>query len=149
MLPSFLNVSNREHLINSLEFVDKQSRARSVISGPVGWALPTFGKPRSRCGTRPGSSHGHHCGASNYYLYVVDDTTVMPAMNEPNVGTATTFTPAANAVLTPGHSYTWYVCAFSTNSQSFAYVNTGATFTLAGLAAPALAGPTGQIFQVT
>ena len=111
-------------------------RPTGTIAAAAGYDLPTF-------------SWSSSTGAGHYYLYVVDDTTGMSAINEPNVGTATTFTPAANAALTPGHSYTWYVLAFSTNSQSFAYVNTGAMFTLAGLAAPALEGPSGSIASST
>jgi hypothetical protein len=86
-------------------------------------------------------------GADHYYLYVVDNASMQPVINIPNV-TATSFTPGTAQALTPGHSYTWYVVAMSTNNRGYTFGNPQ-KFTLAGLDAPILSGPSGSIAAST
>ena len=104
----------------------------STISPSSGYDTPTF-------------SSGASPGANHYYLAVIDNNTNAPVVNVPNAGTGTTYTLNTSQALTPGHSFTWYVYAMSTNGQEFGYVMGGQTFTLSPLAAPALIGPTGVI----
>ncbi len=51
----------------------------------------------------------------------------------------------ASPALTPGHAYTWWIGAVSSNGQATTW-SSGQTFTLAALAAPVLtAGPSGMV----
>ena len=102
-----------------------------TISASSGYETPTF-------------SWGTSAGANHYYLLVVDSTTGAVAVNDPDVS-GTSFTPSTVQALTPGHSFTWYVLAMSTNDQAYDYVTSGQTFTLAGLTAPSLIVPTGTV----
>ena len=93
---------------------------------------------------RPTFTWSSVTGADHYYLYIVDTTTGMVAINNPNVIGAT-FTLSAAQALTPGHTFTWYVGAISTNGLVNSYLTSGRTFTLAALSAPDQTNPSGTI----
>jgi hypothetical protein len=68
-------------------------------------------------------------GADHYYLLVRDLTARRTlVISNPDV-TATSFTPSRATALKPGHRFTWWVCAISTNGQDGPW-STGQTFTL-------------------
>jgi hypothetical protein len=90
---------------------------------------------------KPTLSWSSVLGADHYYLYVVDSTTGTAVINEPNV-TGTSFAPST--ALTPGHGYTWYVGAFSSNGVAATWSSAGA-FSLAALAPPVPSSPSGAI----
>ena len=106
-----------------------------TITASTGYDMPTF-------------SWSALPGAGHYFLVVVDDNTGGLAVDDANV-TGTSFTPSTAQALTPGHHFTWYVLAMSTNSAAYNYLASGQTFTLAGLAAPTLSGPSGTITAST
>ena len=92
-------------------------------SGPIaasnGYDTPTF-------------SWSLVAGANHYYLYVADAITGAAVITNPSVpGTSYT----SSTALTPGHGYTWYVAAESTNGADVAW--SGPTELL-----PCLAGAT-------
>ena len=75
-------------------------------------------------------------GAARYYLYVADNLTpLQPSIVNSSVS-GVTFTPGPSQALTPGHSYTWYVGAESTNGAAVAWSGPQ-SFTLAAPAIPA------------
>ena len=78
-------------------------------------------------------------GIDRYYLYVLDATTGQALINNSNVSGAS-FT--SSAILTPGHSFTWYVASVSGAALSWSDP-TG--FSLDALAAPMPAGPNGAV----
>ena len=47
--------------------------------------------------------------------------------------------------LTPGHSFTWYVGAISTDGKINSFMPSGVNFSLANLLSPTLSGPIGSI----
>jgi hypothetical protein len=98
-----------------------------IIHASAGYDMPTF-----TWGSAPGANH--------YYLYVLDRNTGMGVINLPNVS-GTTFTPSTAQALTPGHSFTWFAIAFSTNGQAISYVTTGQPFSLDDLATPNATSP--------
>ena len=111
-------------------------------SGPTAFSLVALAAPTQGPGgtisvsagfDTPTFSWSSVTGANRYYLYVLDTTTNQPAVNNPNV-TVTSF--AANTGLTPGHSYTWYIGAESTNGNGITWTGPK-SFSLAGLPAPA------------
>ena len=61
----------------------------------------------------------------------------------------TTFSVGAAQALTPGHSFTWYVLAMSTNDLAYNYLSSGETFTLAGLPVPVPARPSSTVPAAT
>ena len=81
--------------------------------------------------------------ANHYWLYVVDATTGSVVVNN-NTISGTSFTPGTSQSLTPGHSYTWYIAAVSTNGAGVSFSGPQ-NFSLAGLAAPMQNGPSGAI----
>ena len=81
-------------------------------------------------------------GADHYYLIVVDNTTGAEPIVVPNVS-GTSYVTTTTQALTPGHSFTTYVYAISSNSQ--AYTLARQTFTLAALPAPTNATPGGTV----
>jgi phosphatidylethanolamine-binding protein (PEBP) family uncharacterized protein len=85
-------------------------------------------------------------GADHYALVVLDNS-ANNAVVLSNTNVSTTSYPLSSAqALTPGHTYTWYVAAVSTNGMVTKYdLNTPLTFTLAPLAAPMPNGPSGNI----
>jgi PKD repeat protein len=97
--------------------------APSLAAGPSG-TIST---------TSPSFSWNNISGANQYYLTLVDITSNTVVINNPNVNT-NSFTPATP--LTPGHSYTWYVAAKSSEGHS---AFSSQSFNLAALAAPSLA----------
>jgi hypothetical protein len=121
----------------TLKIFDKPtlSGPSGTIPASAGYDMPTFGWTTSP-------------GAARHWLYVVDTTTNTPVIDLPNAS-GTSFTPSAAQALTPGHSYTWYVVAFSTNGLANNYLTTGQTFTLAALPAPVLSAPSGTINSTT
>src|ERR1017187_5199530 len=72
---------------------------------------------------------------SHYFLIVVDNNTGAAPIVVPNI-LGTLYVPTAAQALTPGHSFTTYLCAFSTNNQTYSLATN--TFALAALAAPKL-----------
>jgi hypothetical protein len=91
-------------------------------SGAIGTILPTF-------------AWTSVTGADHYYLYVSDQTTGKPLVNNSNVsGTSFTLTQA----LTLGHNYEWWVAAVSGNTTAW---TSGLPFSVA----PTLIGPGGLI----
>ena len=99
-----------------------------TVSANPGYDKPTF-------------SWSPVTGAAFYGIYVTDVTTktTVVVANVANLST-TTYTPAT--ALTPGHTYTWYDAAVSTNGSVISYdVTTPETLTLAALAAPVPSAP--------
>jgi hypothetical protein len=113
-----------------------------TLTGPTGTVTPSAGYDM------PTFTWSSAAGADHYYLYVVDNTTHIPVINNPNVGNGTSFTPGAAQALTPGDNFTWYVIAFSTNSQAYSFVPSGQTFTLTQFTPSTLTSPGGTINSV-
>src|ERR1019366_4339029 len=92
----------------------------------------------SRCGSS--YSWSSVPGAGHYFVLVIDTTTnQVPAYNSNVISTS--WQPSIH--LTPGHHYTWYVGAYSTNGLGGTW-NAGQTFFL-GFATPTQTGPSGLI----
>ena len=103
-------------------------------SGPQGFSLallpfpPAQMSPIDNITLMPSSgfdtptfSWGSVTGAAHYYLYVADNLTpLQPSIVNSSVS-GLTFTPSASQALTPGHSYTWYIGAESTNGAAIAW----------------------------
>ena len=89
----------------------------------------------------PNFSWNSVAGASNYYLWVTDTTTGVAVLQVPNVN-GNVWTPSAAQALTPGHSFTWWVAAVGGNGTRGPWSN-GQNFSLAALATPVPAGPSG------
>jgi predicted outer membrane repeat protein len=82
-------------------------------------------------------------GAASYTLYLVDATTGQsPALTVPNL-TGTTYQLTQAQSLQPGHAYTWYIEAVSTNGTPT--FSNGLSFSITGLTAPTGLAPTGPI----
>jgi hypothetical protein len=81
-------------------------------------------------------------GAAYYSLKVVDNTTHTTSIVVSHI-TGTSYATTVAQALTPGHSYTTYVHAFSTNGKVNALSTQ--TFALAALAAPTGITPSGVI----
>ena len=89
---------------------------------------------------QPTFSWGAVTGANHYAIVVVDNSSNGSLVAYNTSLTTTTFTPAT--ALMPGHNYTWYVGAVSTNAAVTTYdLAAPETFTIAPLAAPVPAGP--------
>ena len=124
------------------------NNAVTNFSGPQVCSLASLAAPTQISSTgsdTPTYSWSSVSGANHYYLYVLDATTNQPVVNNPNVGNGTAF--AASVALTPGHSYTWYVGAVSTNNAAVTF--SGQTFLLNPLSAPTQISPTGQAIPAT
>ena len=80
-------------------------------------------------------------GAGSYTVYLLD-TTANKVLVNANVGSAPSYTPSAAPA--PGHSYTWYVAADSTNGTALSWSGPQ-SFALAALPQPALMGPSGTV----
>ena len=82
-------------------------------------------------------------GASQYYLYVLDNTTNKPVVNN----TSITGTSYSATTLTPGHTYTWYIGAETTLGVNGPIAWSSAAFALPSLALPTPTqyGPSGTI----
>src|SRR5262249_36208383 len=91
-------------------------------------------------GDRPTFAWSAVPGAASYKIWLQDATT--GAVQNLTAFTSSLTLTAAQA-LTPGHSFTWYVAAFSTNRT--AAWSTAARFALPVLAAPTGAAPTGNL----
>jgi len=115
--------------------------AAPTLNGPTGVITPSTGYDM------PTFSWNASVGAATYRLYVVDNATGLAVIDQANLTGLTYVTPTGQA-LTPGHSYTWYVLAYSTNGLGNAYLP-GVTFSLAQMAAPTLNGPTGVLAPVS
>ena len=98
-----------------------------TIAASSGYDLPTF-------------TWNSIVGANHYYVYAVDDSTGAVIVNNPNVS-GTSLTPSTP--LTPGHSYTLYVAAESTNNAVITW-SSPRNFTLA---TPPVYAVTGVIYQ--
>ena len=93
----------------------------STIQAGGGYDMPTF-------------SWTAVPGVNRYWLNVVDASNNNAVVINNNNVSGTSFTLSTSQALTPGHSYTWYIAAVSTNGT--AYTFSGAqTFSLAALAA--------------
>ena len=129
------STNSKAYSLSTQRFTLAALVAPSLISGPSGTIQPSSGFDT------PALTWSSVSGASHYYLLVVDNTANVTVINNSNVST-NSFTPTAS--LTPGHSYTWYVAAKSTNGKnSLAF--SSQTFNLAALAAPTQSGPSGTI----
>ena len=91
---------------------------------------------------RPTFTWASSPGAGHYYLAVLDKNTGAKPIVVPNLS-GTSYAPTTAQALTPGHSFTIYVYAFSTNGLTYKLATQ--TFTLAALAAPTVLGPIGLI----
>ncbi len=100
-----------------------------IVAAANGFDLPTFGWNAS-------------VGADHYTLVVHDNNTRANPINVVNIH-GVTYVPTTAQALTPGHSFTMYVYAYSTNNLT--YKLTTQTFALAALTAPTLATPIGPI----
>jgi hypothetical protein len=88
----------------------------------------------------PTFTWGAVAGADHYYLYVVDNNLGRAVIDNPNVN-GTSYTLGTSQALTPGHYFTWYIGAESTNNVVNSYKADGQTFSLAALSAPTMIGP--------
>src|SRR5262249_29173589 len=105
-----------------------------TIAASTGYDVPTF-------------KWSSVAGADHYSLVVIDNTTPINVVININTN-GTSFTPST--ALTPGHNYTWYVGAISTNGQASTYdMNTPQNLALASLAPPTPMGPNGTIAAST
>ncbi len=91
---------------------------------------------------RPTFQWNASAGADHYYLIVHDQNTNSNVIAVSNIS-GTSYSVTAGQALTPGHRFTTYVYAVSTNGQASSL--TSRSFSLAALAAPTLASPIGQI----
>ena len=82
-------------------------------------------------------------GASQYYLYVLDNTTNKPVVNTSGI----TGTSYSSTSLTAGHSYTWYIGAETSSGLNGPIAWSSQTFALASQVPPTPTqfGPTGTI----
>ncbi|HWY88914.1 MAG TPA: hypothetical protein VNX28_19530, partial [Gemmataceae bacterium] len=78
-------------------------------------------------------------GAASYEVYITDNTTHQNVV-VPAAGGATNATVPSTSALTPGHSFTWWIGAVSTNGLATSW-NQSRTFSIAPLAAPAATSP--------
>ena len=117
-----------------------QSFALAALSAPTG-ITPGGAFPASAGYDRP-TFNWTDPGADYYSLKVVDNTTHTTPIAVSNIRGTSYATTAAQA-LTPGHSYTTYVDAFSTNGN--VNVLAAQTFTLSLLAAPTGITPRGVV----
>ncbi len=121
--------------------VATQTFTLAALAAPTG--LTPSGFESAATGyDRPTFSWNASVGANHYYLVVVDNITGAAPIVVANVSGASYSATAAQA-LTPGHSFTTYVYAMSTNNKAYALA--AKTFTLAPLAAPTPMYPTGPI----
>src|SRR5207248_1038651 len=81
-------------------------------------------------------------GADHYFLKVVDNNTAMVSVGVVNI-TGTSYAPTAAQALTPGHSFTTFVYAYSTNNKAFTIANT--SFSLAAFSSPTGLAPSGAV----
>ncbi len=107
--------------------------ATPVPAGPsgtgaagVGFDTPTFSWTSS-------------VGTTRSYLWVTDTTTGKVVIQIPNA-TGNAWTTGTAQALTPGHNYTWWVAATSTNGSQ-GHWSAGQNFSLAAPAAPTMRGP--------
>ena len=82
-------------------------------------------------------------GASQYYLYVLDNTTKKPVVNNTSI-LGTTY---SGTTLTPGHTYTWYIGAETSLGVKGPIAWSSEAFALPSLALPTPTqyGPSGTI----
>ncbi len=73
-------------------------------------------------------------GASSYTVWITDNTTGHVVTVSAAAGTASAVVPSASA-LTPGHSFTWWIGAVSTNGLVTSW-SPGQVFSIAALSAP-------------
>jgi hypothetical protein len=106
-----------------------------TIAASTGYDSPTF-------------SWHSVAGADHYAVIVIDNSASNTiAFSNFNVN-STSLT--SSVPLTPGHGYTWYVGAVSTNGQATTYdVASPQSFTLAPLTAPTPTNPSGTINTTT
>ena len=88
-------------------------------------------------------------GAATYELFVADNlspkVSVIGSSTQGVTGiTGATFTPSTSQALTPGHTYTWYIGAVSTNGNGVGWSGPQ-SFSLAALPQPAQNGPSGTV----
>jgi hypothetical protein len=95
------------------------SSPSGTIAARAGYDTPTF-------------NWNAVAGTGHYFVWITDQTTNRTAVIDNNVS-ATSWT--SSVPLTPGHTYTWWIGAFSTNGLALTW-NKAQTFTLAALAAP-------------
>jgi len=81
-------------------------------------------------------------GAHQYRLYVYDQTTNTAVLDKMNSATTFSYMFPGGEGLPTGHSYIWYVLAYSTNGLAVNYVP-GQSFSLAALPSPTLISPIG------
>ena len=79
--------------------------------------------------------------ANHYYLYVLDTTTNQPVVNL-SFFSGTSYSASA---LTPGHDFTWYIGAETTNGVNGPIAWSAETFALAALTAPTPLAPVGTV----
>ena len=119
-----------------------QKFALAALTAPTN-LTPSDTIPTSSGYDRPTFTWSAVTGANHYYLKVVDNTTGLWRIVAPDVS-GTSYTTTVAQALTPGHSFTTYVYAYSTNGQAFKLSTQ--KFTLAALTAPSLtSGPSGTI----
>ena len=102
-----------------------------TIPASTGFDTPTF-------------SWSSAAGAVHYYLYVLDNTTNKPIVNNSSVPGTSVVSP----VLTPGHSYTWYIGAETSSGLNGPIAWSTETFALAALIAPTQFSPSGTVSAV-
>ena len=102
-----------------------------TITAAAGYDTPTF-------------SWSSVAGAGSYYLYVADNLTPQQPLIANSSITGTSFTPDLSQALTPGHSYTWYIGAVSTNGIAVAW-SAPQSLSLPSLVQPTQIGPSGAI----
>ena len=125
----------------ALAFSSPQSFSLAALAAPTPVTPSSRTIPESFDFDTPAFLWNSIPGANHYYLYVVDNTTGLAAVNNPNVS-GTSFTPSTAQALTPGHSFTWYIGAVSTNSAGVSF--SGPTgFSLAPMTAPTPVSPIG------
>ena len=80
---------------------------------------------------RPTFTWSSVTGAATYSLYVKDNTANQVVVNTFNVGAVTSYQLTQAQALTPGHSFTLYIGATSTNGAITWDLTTPQTFSLA------------------
>jgi Ca2+-binding RTX toxin-like protein len=103
-------------------------------SGPMATDTPTF--------TWTARADAAHVTPDHFTLKVTDKGTGL-VLTIPNL-TGTLRTLSTAQALTPGHSYTWSVTAFSSNGRA-SVSSVSQSFTVEPLAAPATTGPSGAL----
>jgi len=117
-----------------------QSFALAALPAPTG--ITPAGAVTASAGYDQPTFNWTDSGADHYSLKVVDNTSHTTALVVSNIRSTSYATTAAQA-LTPGHSYTIHVDAFSTNGA--VKVLASQAFTLAPLAAPTGIAPSGVV----